>query len=203
MIIIWAVEDAGKVHTANELQHIQTTQSQTFLSSLTYIFDIQTVSNSFGAHYRSHSRIVVLKILRRMNRLAEVSFNKTCMVHSNETQTQWNTSLTAVCPYELVCVCVCVRACVGLNVCFFLWILDCLQGQETPQRNNNIQRMALCLICMNGRVTLSHFRNICLWNVTQRISSSQANLSMSKEVLTEYWWYPVHNRISFNVYFPY
>lgn len=49
MIIIWAVEDAGKVHTANELQHIQTTQSQTFLSSLTYIFDIQTVSNSFGA----------------------------------------------------------------------------------------------------------------------------------------------------------
>lgn len=49
MIIIWAVEDAGKVHTANELQHIQTTQSQTFLSSLTYIFNIQTVSNSFGA----------------------------------------------------------------------------------------------------------------------------------------------------------
>lgn len=55
-----------------------------------------------------------------MNRLAEVSFNKMCMVHSNETQTQWNTSLTAACPYEPVCVCVGVRACVGLNVCFFL-----------------------------------------------------------------------------------
>lgn len=55
-----------------------------------------------------------------MNRLAEVSFNKTCMVHSNETQTQWNTSLTAACPYEPVCVCVGVRACVRWVKCMFL-----------------------------------------------------------------------------------
>lgn len=55
-----------------------------------------------------------------MNRLAEVSFNKMCMVHSNETQTQWNTSLTAVCPYEPVCVCECVCVCVRWVKCVFL-----------------------------------------------------------------------------------
>lgn len=63
--------------------------------------------------------------------------------------------------------------------------------KRDPIRNHHFQRVALrhrkcVLICMNSHVTLSHFRNICQWNVILCITSSEANLSMSKEILTEY-----------------
>lgn len=45
VIIIRALEDAGEVHSANELQNIQNSESQTYLSSLIYMFLILSFKN--------------------------------------------------------------------------------------------------------------------------------------------------------------
>lgn len=49
--MIWALEDADEMHTANELQFIQNSESQTFLSGQIYMPLILNITFDMSNHF--------------------------------------------------------------------------------------------------------------------------------------------------------